>query len=166
MTAVGGSTVTRGVVASTPMHDPVEPDARWQPYDESLVTTIARTCAIAAAVGALVASRMGWGRWPVATLLALWPSFGGHWVEIVFLNFLRPRLPAARAVQVVARFAVWFLGGVGLGLGLWWTATSLGFPLPSWAAWWIAGVAFVGVELVAHLALLARRRPSFYDGRG
>ncbi|HZU96149.1 MAG TPA: hypothetical protein VFF73_05525 [Planctomycetota bacterium] len=148
------------------MHDPVEPDARWQPYEESLVTTIARTVAIAAAVGAVVASRMGWGRWPLATLLALWPSFGGHWVEIVFLNHLRPSLPVARGVQVVARLAVWFVGGVGLGLGVWLTATRSGFPLPNRASWWVAGLAFIGIELVAHLALWIRRRPSFYDGRG
>jgi hypothetical protein len=33
-------------------------------------------------------------------------------------------------------------------------------------AWWLAGLGFIGIELVAHLALLLRRRPNFYDGRG
>jgi hypothetical protein len=30
----------------------------------------------------------------------------------------------------------------------------------------VAGVAFIGVELVAHAVLQARGRPSFFTGRG
>jgi hypothetical protein len=33
-------------------------------------------------------------------------------------------------------------------------------------AWWVAGFGFVGIELIAHLGLHARGRPSVYDGRG
>jgi hypothetical protein len=33
-------------------------------------------------------------------------------------------------------------------------------------SWWVAGIAFVAVELIAHLALLLRRRPNFYNGAG
>jgi hypothetical protein len=150
------------------MTDPEEPvrAARWRRYEESLVTTIARTVAIAVVIGSVLASRLGWGRWPFATLLALWPSFGGHWVEIVFLNYLRPRLPVARAVQVMVRHGVWFVGGSGLGLGMWLTATACEFPHQSWPPWWVAGLGFIGIELFAHLVLLLRGRPSFYDGEG
>jgi hypothetical protein len=35
-----------------------------------------------------------------------------------------------------------------------------------WPAWWIAGVGFIGVELIAHVFLQLRARPSFYNGRG
>jgi hypothetical protein len=34
------------------------------------------------------------------------------------------------------------------------------------SAWWVGGVAFIGIELVVHLALQVRGRPSFYNGRG
>jgi hypothetical protein len=124
------------------MTDPEAPvtAARWRRYEESLVTTIARTVAIAVVIGSVLALSLGWGRWPVATLLALWPSFGGHWVEIVFLNYLRPRLPVARAVQAMVRLGVWFVGGLGLG--------------------------FIGIELFVHLVLLLRGRPSLYNGQG
>jgi hypothetical protein len=139
-----------------------------QPYREPLRTTLVRTVTIALVAGAVL-SRW-WGglpRWPMATLLMLWPSFGGHWVDLFFLNWLRPRLSTARAMQVAARIGVWFVGGTGLALGMRLTAMALGGVGPArWPAWWLGGLAFIGIELVAHLALQMRRRPSFYNGRG
>ena len=134
--------------------------------------TLVRTGTIALVVGAVLSYwRGGLTRWPIITLLVLWPSFGGHWVEVWFLNWLRPRLSAARAVQVAARVAVWFVGGVGLALGMGLTAMALGeFRTAKWSpwgpAWWLGGVAFIGIELVTHLVLQLRGRPSFYNGRG
>jgi hypothetical protein len=88
-------------------------------------------------------------------------------VELWFLNWLRPRLPAARAVQVAARLAVWFAGGMVLAMGVVLTAYVLAaYPLSSWPAWWYGGLGFIGVELVAQGALQLRGRPSFYNGRG
>jgi hypothetical protein len=140
----------------------------WQPYREPLRVTLVRTGIIALVVGAVLArSRGGLARWPMATLLMLWPSFGGHWVEVWFLNWLRPCLSNARAVQVGARVGVWFVGGIGLALGMDLTAMALaGFRPAQWPAWWVGGIAFIGIELVAHLVLELRGRPSFYNGRG
>jgi hypothetical protein len=140
----------------------------WQPYREPLRMTLARTITIALVVGAVLASVSGGlARWPIATLLALWPSFGGHWVELLFLNWLRPRLPGARAVQIAARIGVWFVGGAALAFGMHLTAMATGgFPTARWPAWWIGGVAFIGIELVVHVALQLRGCPSFYNGRG
>ena len=92
-------------------------------------------------IGAVLA--LFWGglaRWPMATLLVLWPSFGGHWVEIWFLDWLRPGLPMARGVQVAARVGVWFVGGAGLAMGMDLTAMALaGFRPARWPAWWLGG---------------------------
>jgi hypothetical protein len=139
-----------------------------QPYREPLRTTLVRAGRIALIAGAVLAlPRGGPARWPTATLLTLWPSFGGHWVELWFLNRLRPRLSAARAMQIIARLAVWFIGGVGLAIGMGLTAKALaGFRPARWPHWWIGGLAFIGIELVVHLALQFRGRPSFYNGRG
>jgi len=47
------------------------------------------------------------------------------------------------------------------------TAMALrSYRMARWPAWWIAGRAFMGIELVAQLALQLRGRPSFYNGRG
>lgn len=143
-------------------------DVRWQPYREPLRITVARTGAIALAAGVLLARWFGGlAHWPITTLLALWPSFGGHWVELWFLNFLRPRLPTLRAVQAGFRVVVWFIGGIGLALGMGLTMMALTQFRPAHSpAWWLAGLAFVGIELAVHLVLRLRARPSFYDGRG
>jgi hypothetical protein len=142
--------------------------SQWQPYREPLRTTLVRTGAIALVLGAVLARRWGGlARWPTATVLALWPSFGGHWVELGFLNWLRPRLPSARAVQVGARAVVWWIGGTVLFLGMGLTAMAIaGFRPAHRPAWWLGGLAFIGIELVAHLVLQLRGRPSFYNGRG
>jgi len=143
--------------------------SQWQPYREPLHITILRTGMIAIVVGAVLARLWGGlARWLIATLLVLWPSFGGHWVEVWFLNWLRPRLSSARGVQVGARVGVWFVGGVGLAIGMGLTARELaGFRPSHWPAWWwLGGLAFIGIELVAHLVLQLRGRPSFYNGRG
>jgi hypothetical protein len=143
-----------------------EMTSQWQPYREPLKNTILRTGMIAIVVGGVAARFMGGpGRWPMLTLLALWPSFGGHWVEVWFLNWLRPRIPGARGLQAAARVAVWFAGGCGMALAV--GLTSMAFGRHGlWLRWWLGGVLFIGIELVAHLAMRLTGRPSFYDGCG
>jgi len=140
----------------------------WQPHREPLAATLIRNGLIALIVGAVLAQRWGGlAHWPMAALLVLWPSLGGHWVEVWFLNWLRPRLPSTRAVQVCARIGVWFVGGIVLATGMSLTATVLaGFRPAQWPAWWLAGLGFIVIELVAHLVLQLRGQPSFYNGRG
>ena len=143
--------------------------AQWQLYREPLRVTLVRNGIIALVLGVLLAQLSGWSpaRWPVSILLMLWPSFGGHWVELWFLNWLRPRLSSARSVQLAARVGVWFVGGTVLALGMGLTAVALaGFRPSQLPAWWVGGFAFIAIELVAQLSLQLRGRPSFYNGRG
>ena len=144
----------------------------WQPIREPAHQALLRSGSIALLVGAVVA--LSWGgrsraleRWPLASLLALWFSLGGHWLELGFPNWLRPRLSRARPVQVAARLMVWLVGGAGLNLGMALAASTLGgVRLARWPAWYIGGLAFVARELAIHLWLQRRARPSFYNGRG
>jgi hypothetical protein len=135
---------------------------------EPLRVTLTRTVGIALIAGAALAPFWGGlARWPLTTVLLLWPTLGGHYVELAFLDVVRPRLSDSRAVHALARIAVWFVGGALLAIGMRFTAIALHAPRPlPAAAWWIGGFAFIGLELVVHLALHARGRPSFYNGRG
>jgi hypothetical protein len=139
-----------------------------QPHREALRTTLLRTIFIALVAGAAVAHWSG-GRlsWPLAALLVLWFSFGGHWVELWYLRWLRPRLSAAHAVRIATRIGTWFVGGTVLALGMVLTARALsGNSSARWPAWWMGGAAFIGLELLVHLALQVRGRPSVFNGRG
>jgi hypothetical protein len=67
----------------------------------------------------------------------------------------------------VARVATWFVGGVVLAIGMAITASTLGGFRPArWPAWWLGGGAFIALEVLVHLVLQVRGRPSFYNGRG
>jgi hypothetical protein len=135
------------------------------PFREPLWRTVLRTVAIALIVGVASAWRAGsLPLWPSLTLVALWFTFGGHWVEVLFLNVIRPRLPASRMIRIVARLAIWFAGGIVLGAGASFTAARLAGLHPSWPLWWF-GVGFVVLELLVHLPSQLLRRSSFYDGR-
>jgi hypothetical protein len=140
----------------------------WHVHREPLSATLIRTVGVALVVGGVIAWRFGKLQvWPIAACLVLWFSFGGHWVELWFLNWLRPRLVALHISPVAARVAVWFVGGIVLGVGIAFTMRffrlTRGTDLPPW---WTAGVAFIALELVAHAVLLFRHRPNVYRGNG
>ena len=142
--------------------------AAWQPYREPIRVTLTRTIGIAVVAGAVVAVSSGrFHLWPEISLVILWPSFGGHWIDLLFLNGLRPHLPPGRAVQRLARLAMWFAGGIVILAGAQLTARMLPErPRLDWLTWSIAGAVFVAIELTAHAVLYLRGRPSFYDGLG
>ena len=139
-----------------------------QPCREPIGSVMLRNVTIAAVVGLVVVLITGQlSRWPWAALAALWPSFGGHWLEVFFLNWLRPRLPAGRGVQVLARIAWWFAGGMMCVAAMRVTAMALpALPAMASLSWWAGGLGFIAIELVVHLGLKAGGRPSFYDGLG
>src|SRR4051812_37161297 len=63
----------------------------WTPVRERLTTTLLRTISIALAVGGVIAARShSLDAWPVWSLLLLWFSLGGHYLEVSFHNWLRP----------------------------------------------------------------------------
>jgi hypothetical protein len=138
-----------------------------EPFAEPWRTTLLRTGLLALAIG------MGVGLYkrqlatvPLATLFALWFTLGGHFLELLLRNRVRRRIRDGAAVQAVARIAGWFAGGSVLYQGALGTRALLtGRGAAAWP-WWMAGIAFVGVELLVHLLLRARGLPSFYDGRG
>jgi hypothetical protein len=134
---------------------------------EPLRTTLLRTIIIALVAGVVIA-RFSGGRigWALTRCLLLWFTFGGHLVELWYVNWLRPRISIAHYVQILARVATWFVGGTALALGMALTARALGFPSAQWPTWWLGGFAFIVLELVVHLALQLRGQPSFYNGRG
>jgi hypothetical protein len=140
----------------------------WQPFREPLRVTLTRTVSIALVAGLVVSlSTGGIKRWPVVSLIMLWPSFGGHWIDLLFLNGLRPLLPHDAWIQRLARIGVWFVGGVLLAAGVQLTIKLvLHRPGIAWLTWATAGALFVATELVAHAVLHSRGRPSFYNGLG
>lgn len=136
-----------------------------QSYHEPLHLTLLRTGLIGLVLGLVVARvQRQPAAWPQWTAFALWFSFGGHWAEIFFLNWLRPRLASVRWAQVTGRLFTWLIGGTLLMVGARITVLSLSAQSLRLPPWWLGGPVFVGLELLVHGLPALRGRPSFYDG--
>jgi hypothetical protein len=128
---------------------------------------LARNAAIAIVVAGIVALvRHDLRAFLPVAALALWPSLGGHYVELAFVNQMRTRISRGWLIQTVARVVVWFAGGVLLYLCM--VVTAYIFPIKPLPLrlWWCGGFLFIGVELVVHAFLTFRGEASVYDGHG
>jgi hypothetical protein len=149
-----------------------------QPVCEPLWRTLRRTATIALVIGIVLARPWvgdgGLMRWLVATVIALLPAFGGHYVELAYLNGLRPRLPSSHFIRSVARLATWFVGGALITICMMLTASVLArvgtanllSHRPLWRVPVAGGIAFIAIEFVVHVIMQLRGAPSFYNGRG
>ena len=138
-----------------------------EPFSEPWRATALRTGSLALAIGIAVGVyERRLAAVPLTTLLALWFTLGGHFAELLFRNQLRQRIGGQVLVQAVARLIYWFGTGSALYAGALATRAILTKRGAASWPWWTGGVLFVGLELVVHLLLLARRQPSFYDGHG
>lgn len=137
------------------------------PFSEPWRRTALRTGSIALGIG------LGVGLYrhrlavvPLVTLVALWFTLGGHFVELLFRNGIDPRLGEPAQRRALVRLAYWFVAGSVLYAGALATRGILtGQGAVLWP-WWTGGVVFVALELLIHLWMRLRRQPSFYDGRG
>jgi hypothetical protein len=145
----------------------MQPNPSWKRFHEPMGRTLARNIAIAVVVGASLAFRKrDLGLLASLSVLALWFSLGGHYVEVVFLNEIRSRIPGIRLTHICVRLAVWFVGGATLYVLMAITARVLPIRPPRLGLWWFGGLLLIGVELMAHGALALRRLPNFYSGSG
>ena len=145
----------------------VKPEISSPRFEEPFRRTLARNVTIAAVVGAVFAFRRG----DIAlllpvTVLAMWFSLGGHYVELAFLNGVRARFPQHRLTQILLRLGAWACGGALLYACMAATARVLLIHAPPLQPWWFGSVLFIGIELAAHAALAVRGLPNFYNGRG
>jgi hypothetical protein len=137
----------------------------FQPCREPVRTTLIRTVIIALVI-ALFISRFRLARLAIAFLIALWPSLGGHFVELFFLNFLRFHISPSRPIQIIARLATWFVGGALIALAMQLTAAALTSIQPTRAPTLLAGaVGFILLELIVHGVLQILGLRNFYNGR-
>ena len=140
---------------------------QFQLVSERWPAIVWRNGAITILVGAAVAlSRRDPSSFVTGAVIALWFTFGGHAVELLFRNRLRPWLPGHRATLAGARLVTWFVGGSVLFAGAMAVgALVTGRRLVPWP-WWAGALAFLGLELLVHSVLTLRHQPSFYNGRG
>ncbi len=140
------------------------------PFRETLAATLTRTLAIAAGVTTLLAIVLPrdeslFFMWVITYPAVLWFPLGGHYVELVYLNFWRQRSVWARKNHTIARPLVWMLGGLPLGLGCRATWIALGYEQAGMLPWWWGVLFFPFVECIVHTINSVTGKPSFWNRR-
>lgn len=132
---------------------------------EPLTATLTRNFAIAAiAATALSIQTLNLHRWLTAFIIMLWPTLGGHFLELGFLKLMAPQLRVP-ALQRMARVMTWFAGGALMTLAIHATAQAIRDPrFVNWPPVWLGAIGLVGIELIVHLALRARGLPQADGG--
>ena len=132
---------------------------------EPLRATLRRNLALAAGAGAGLAWQFhSLHHWLPASLVMLWPTLGGHYLELAFIAFILPRLPRAPIVRIFARILTWMAGGVVFAAAMHLTGQALGeWRLAAWPPLWIGALGMVGIELIVHAIRRLRGLPGFFE---
>jgi hypothetical protein len=87
--------------------------------------------------------------------------FGGHWLELVFINYLKFALPKNILLLYLIRIAYWFLCAIPLFFIIY---NSFPHKTGHLGHWWIFGFFYIGIELLMHGMMQLRSKKSFYNG--
>lgn len=143
-----------------------------QKYSEPFLKVVLRTLVTSAVIAliltfARVFPYQGMGKTAVFGLIWLMlfcVVFGGHWLEVLFINYLKDMLPQNILLLYFARIAYWILCSVPLFILANFAANSLtshGMHLGNWESF---GLVYIGIELIMHTFMYFRWKKSFYNG--
>jgi hypothetical protein len=104
----------------------------------------------------------------IANVVALfWMTFGGHWLELIYVDLIANHLPN-ELTQRLVRITLWFTVGSAIVLASAWTRGLFG--LADYAVrdvtWTVAGLFFVAIQLVIHGTYWFFGQPSFWTHDG
>ncbi|MEP7256048.1 MAG: hypothetical protein ABI666_09735 [Ferruginibacter sp.] len=90
--------------------------------------------------------------------------FVGHWIELLFINVIKFRLPRNIYVLYIVRVCYWFVSSILLFL----IANTIRELLVSNSRqlgnWWSFGFLYIGVQLLMYAIMHIRLKKSFYNG--
>ena len=89
--------------------------------------------------------------------------FGGHWLEVLFINSIKFMLPQNMFFLYFVRIIYWFLCAIPLFILANWSCSLTGYNL-SIGNWWMFGFVYIGIELFMHAIMQLKQKKSFYNG--
>jgi hypothetical protein len=90
--------------------------------------------------------------------------FGGHWLELLFINYLKFVLPKNILLLYFIRIAYWFLCSVPLFYIANLISNLFSHKTGQLGNWWTFGFFYIGIQLFVHAVMHIRSRKSFYNG--
>ena len=90
--------------------------------------------------------------------------FGGHWLELLYINHIKFALPGNILVLYVSRLIYWFLSSIPLFMIANFIIGTFLHKNRSLNSWWAFGLLYIGIELFMQLITHLRFKKSFYNG--
>ena len=90
--------------------------------------------------------------------------FGGHWLEIFFINFLKNYLPKNLFVLYPVRIAYWYISAIPLYFLYHYVSNFLTGKNYEIGNWWMIGITYIFIEMVMYGILFLLMRKSFWNG--
>jgi len=97
-------------------------------------------------------------------LIAFCIVFGGHWLELVFINYLKFVLPKHILLVYFLRIVYWFLCSIPLFIIANLVANLFSHNTQHLGRWWAFGLIYIGIQLLMHSIMHIRLKKSFYNG--
>jgi hypothetical protein len=143
-----------------------------QKFPEAVMRTLIRTLITATIIAALIyflrlfphGLRNRLSQFEMIWLMIFSIVFVGHWLELLFINYLKFALPKKLLLLYVVRIAYWFACAIPLFFIADFIYRLFTGALGGFANWWMFGLIYIGIELFMHAIMQANFKKSFYNG--
>jgi len=145
-----------------------DPEKNTEPFLQTIIRTIITTTIIAIIL--LLVHLFPAGDKSKLTLFEMiWAMvfcilFGGHWLELVFINYIKFALPKNIFLWYGTRIVYWFLCAIPLFYLMNFVANLFSYQAGHLGGWWVFGLFYIGIQLVMHAIMQIRVKKSFYNG--
>ena len=131
-----------------------QPEKNEEPFTRTVKRTFITTTVIAVVLF-LLRAFPSYGRSNLAVFATIWPVvfcivFGGHWLELLFINHIKFALPKNIFLLYLARACYWFLCAIPLFALASLTYNLLLHRASRLGVWWAFGLLYIGIQLVMY----------------
>ena len=144
------------------------PEKNTEPFIQTVIRTIVTTTIIAAVLywlhvfppyekSKLTLCEMIWS-------IVFCIVFGGHWLELVFINRIKFALPKNILLLYFIRIVYWFLCSIPLFVMMNLISDLFSYKTDHLGHWWTFGFFYIGIQLMMHGIMQTRFKKSFYNG--
>lgn len=143
-----------------------------QKFPEAVVRTLIRTLITATIIAALIyflrlfpqGQKSKLSQFEMIWLMIFSIVFVGHWLELLFINYLKFALPKNMPLLYTERIVYWFVCAIPLFFIAGFIYRSFTGGSGGFANWWMFGLIYIGIELFMHAIMQAKFKKSFYNG--
>jgi hypothetical protein len=144
------------------------PEKNTEPFLQTVIRTIVTTTIIAGIIFLLHVFPPG-EKSKLTLFEMIWTMvfcivFGGHWLELVFINRIKFALPKNIFLLYCIRIAYWFLCSIPLFFMMNLVENLFSYQAGHLGRWEVFGLLYIGIQLAMHAIMHIRFKKSFYNG--